>query len=191
MDEAFGDSIDVVAAVLALFRDTVHEGIIRADVIGADFPFLRVIGNFTKEDCDGIVGRDLELLEFNPGGPIEDSMVGGSSVQSGRSLSGQGPSKGTLGLDDRWTPPDVESIQFVDFQCNGSADGVWISSVQAVEFGIGVAELCGIEGAGGGPERGLVVGERSQSWNERYNQTPQAAIQSAYPCSYRRAVLRE
>ena len=90
MDESFDSSIGVVAAVPAPFSGTVREGVIRPDVIGADFPFLRVIRNFTEEDSDRIVGTGIGLLGFNPGGPIVGTMVGGSSnVWSDRGLMGQ------------------------------------------------------------------------------------------------------
>jgi len=204
VDESFDDSIGVIAAVLARCSGTVHEGIVRADVIGADFPFIRVIGNSSKEDSDGKAGRELELVEFDPRGPIVGSMVGGSSVRfdSDRSLRGpaqartvangilRGQLRARAGIG-RFFPGDVISIQFIDCFSNGNLDGVCISCVQAVEFGIGVAESCGTGGAGRGPERGLLVGERSQSWNERYSQTPPPAIQSTYPCSHRRACLRK
>jgi len=155
MDECFDDSTGVVAAVLARFSGTVHEGIVRADVIGTDFPFLRVIWNFfTKEDSDGKAGRELELIEFDPGGPIV------VRFGSDRSLRGQLQARVGTG---RCTPGDVGIIQVLDYLCNGVPDGVCISCVQAVEFGIGVSESCGTGGGGRGPERGIIVVERSQS----------------------------
>jgi len=79
MDESFNHNIAMVLAPGA-----VHECEVRADVIGADLPFLRIIGNMAKEDKDGIAGRQLECFAFNPSGPFVESTIGWSVVRSGR-----------------------------------------------------------------------------------------------------------
>ena len=173
MDVSFDNEIGVVTAVLAISSGAVHEGGMTADEFGADRPFLRIIGNFAEEEKDGIAAREFELLGCNPGGPFMEFVLG---VGGGR-----------CGIDDRGrlTPLVRARIQFTDFVSNGFLDGFFISQVQAVEFGIGVAKFCGIGYSGRGPELSLVFGERRQIWNGRYSQIISAVIQFAYPCPYR------
>ena len=166
MDVSFDNDVGVVAAVRALLSGTVHECVMRADVVGADLPLLRILRNLTNEDGDEVADGDLELLAFDPRGPFVESTVGRSGVGSGRRARGQSPSNG---IRSDPTPKDRGSIQLVDSLCDGNPDGFLVSHVQAVEVGIRVAELCGVDRGGRGPEGGLPVVERSQSWNERYS----------------------
>ena len=64
MNESFDDDI------LAPSRDAVHGCVNRADVVGADFPIPRIIGNVAKEDDDGIAGTEFVFPALNPGGPF-------------------------------------------------------------------------------------------------------------------------
>ena len=113
VDVSLDNDIGFVAAIRALFGGTVHERVMRADVVGADLPLLRIIRNFTNEDSDKIADRDLELLAFDPGGPFVKSTVGGRGVGSGCRARGQSPNEG-IG-SGRSAAKDRQSIQLVDF----------------------------------------------------------------------------
>jgi hypothetical protein len=80
MDESFDNDIGFV---LALFGVTVHECEGRADVIGADLPFTRIIGNVAKEEEDGIAATELEFLAFNPSGPLVEPTIRWSVLRCG------------------------------------------------------------------------------------------------------------
>jgi len=64
--------------IFAPSRDTVHGCTMRADVVGADFPIPRIIGNLAKEDNDGIAGTELVFSALYPGGPFVDWSIRGS-----------------------------------------------------------------------------------------------------------------
>jgi len=72
--------ICVFEAGFALFRDTVYEGTVTADVIGASFPFLRSIRSMAKDNRDRIAGAKLKLFGSNPGGPPVGFTIGRWSV---------------------------------------------------------------------------------------------------------------
>lgn len=98
MDVGFDHDVSLLAAVLALLSDTVHESVVSADVIGADLPFIGIFRDFTKEDTDEVAGRDLELLGFDVSGPFVGSTVGRSGVVRERLLRGRhSPRKGIGG----------------------------------------------------------------------------------------------
>ena len=138
VDVSFSHEIDVVTAVLAIFNGSVHEGGVSANEVGADRPILRIDGNSLEEEKDAITGRKLEFLGFDPDGPVAEFTFGVGFV----------------------------GIQFIDSLFDGSLDGLLVFQVQPVEFGIAVAEFCGIDHVSGGIKRRLRVVERSQFWNE-------------------------
>ena len=139
VDVSFDNEIGVVTTVFAILSDTVHEGSMSTGEFSADWPIPRPRRRFAEEEKDGITGRELELLGFNPGGPVVEFAV--------------------LGVD-------MVRVQSIDFLFDGFLDGFLVFQVQPVEFGIGVAEFCGIDHVGGGIERLLRVVERSQFWDE-------------------------
>ena len=74
---SMGKTFDV-RVVLDLFRDTFRVDAMRADVIGAKFHFLRIIGNVAKEDEDGIAAIEIVYPAFNRGEPFVVSTIRGS-----------------------------------------------------------------------------------------------------------------
>ena len=72
------DKIGVGAQVKLLppWKETGGVGNMRADVIGAEFPFLRVIGNMVKENKDGIAPRELVFRGYDLDGPFVECTIG-------------------------------------------------------------------------------------------------------------------
>ena len=110
--------------VFLIFRGIVHEGGVSAGESVAGRPTIRINRRFPEEESDAITGTELELLGLNPDGPVVEFTLGGGRVR----------------------------IQYVESAFNGSPEGILISQVQPVEFGIGVAEASGISYVDGGIE---------------------------------------